>query len=237
MHQSPQRPFVPRVTPTRAQQAVVAADFAISPPFIPGADRARVAAFRREYAAEILADPLASLPTIEAFLDREAPALYPRAAEAPDDAVREALLAEEDELPPVEHFIDPLPAIGDFAGDGSVEAERDARALGETASDENALASASAEWGETDWQQYDWRSAAALGEPADSEASTAWATTDWDATGPRKHVNRPTPAQAIASALDQIAQQIREGELPIGGTAADPGSIAASLAALLRVNR
>ena len=47
-------------------------------------------------------------------------------------------------------------------------------------------------------------------------------------------------AQAIANALDQIAHQIREGDLTIpspGGALTDPGAIAATLAALLGVRR
>jgi hypothetical protein len=43
---------------------------------------------------------------------------------------------------------------------------------------------------------------------------------------------RPTAAQAIASALDQIAQRIRSGELAAGG-ATDPATLAATLAAIL----
>lgn len=94
-------------------------------------------------------------------------------------------------------------------------------------------------WGVDDWQQYDWRTAATLGEGVESQASNEWATTNWDAgtPGARKKLSA---AQAIANALDQIAQQIREGDLTIpspSGALTDPGTIAATLAGLLGVRR
>ena len=53
-------------------------------------------------------------------------------------------------------------------------------------------------------------------------------------------VSTNSAAQAIANALDQIAQQIREGGLTVpspGGALNDPRAIAATLAALLGVKR
>ena len=44
----PERPFVPRPTPSKGQPALGGADFALSRPFVPGADRARIAAARIE---------------------------------------------------------------------------------------------------------------------------------------------------------------------------------------------
>jgi hypothetical protein len=99
----------------------------------------------------------------------------------------------------------------------------------------NSLA---AEWADTDWQQYDWRSLASLGEGAEAAASTEWASTDWDANKPRAKDVHPTAAQAIASALDQIAQRIRDGELaPMPGMPTDPATIAATLAAILGIRQ
>lgn len=216
MQQPPERPFVPRQTPTKAQPAIGSADFTVSPPFVPGADRERMEALRLEYASDTRTAPAASLPPIEKFLDLSTP--NSAAAVAADEDALEEASVEEDELPPVEHFIDPLPAVEDFA----------------------AADTPAADWGETDWQRYDWRAAAALGESAsESEATTAWASTDWDSETPPPREPRPTAAQAIATALDQIAQRIRNGELalPSPGTASDPGAIAATLAALLGIRR
>jgi hypothetical protein len=216
VQQPPERPFVPRRTPTKAQPAIGSADFTVVRPFVPGADRERMEALRLEYASDTRSARAASLPPIEEFLD-----LAVGAASAPVAANSESLeepLVEEDELPPVEHFIDPLPAVEDFA----------------------AADIPAPDWGETDWQQYDWRAAAALGESSsESEATTAWATTDWDSETPRPRETKPTAAQAIATALDQIAQRIRNGELalPSPGTAADPSAMAATLAALLGIKR
>jgi hypothetical protein len=231
-----QRPFVPRITPTRAQPAVALADFAISRPFVPGADRDTMGSFSVPREEEFVSESAAIQP-IEAFLDRVAPPAYGRAAAAADDYAVEDAGVAEDELPPVEHFIDPLPAVDDFAAMEPVQPESRAISFGSLAAVEAVPDDPAGEWGETDWQRYDWRAAAALGESADTEASNAWATTDWDADGRRKKSTRPTPAQAIASALDEIAQRIREGDLPLGGTPTDPGSIAASLAALFGIKR
>jgi len=56
---------------------------------------------------------------------------------------------------------------------------------------------------------------------------------------PQKADRTKTPADAIAVALDQIAERIRNGDLslPGGGSVADPATIAATLAALLGVRR
>jgi hypothetical protein len=177
-------------------------DFALSRPFVPGAERERIASFGIETTVE----------------SRE---------ETPAEEY-----AAEDELPPVEHFIDPLPDVGDFAADATTGLQEDQTYGGADAPVEDAAAT---DWVETDWQQYDWRSAAALGDTGDNEASTAWAATEWDSSMPPVREPRPTPAQAIASALDQIAQRIRDGELPAPGGATDPKSIAATLAALLGI--
>ena len=93
-------------------------------------------------------------------------------------------------------------------------------------------------WLVDDWQQYDWRGAATLGDGVESQASNEWATTDWEVGTPGAR-SKPSAAQAIANALDQIALRIREAELtvPPPGALTDPGAIAATLAALLGVRR
>ncbi|HYN20312.1 MAG TPA: hypothetical protein VE078_05085, partial [Thermoanaerobaculia bacterium] len=110
---------------------------------------------------------------------------------------------------------------------------------GAVATDARPRDPSEAGWLETDWQHYDWRAAAALGESANDEATSAWATTDWDGAGAGARDPRPTAAQAIATALDEIARRIRDGELavPGRGAMADPATIAATLAAILGVKR
>jgi hypothetical protein len=236
VQQPPQRPYVPRHTPTRARPAIASAEFAVSRPYVPGADRERVEALRREYDADGLEEAGKPLPPIERFLDVAAPISAATETERDDDSFSERLAGEEDDLPPVEHFIDPLPAVGDFAANASVASDD---ALDYPNAQSHADDKSMPEWGETDWQRYDWRAAARLGETGDTEASTAWAATNWDAGMPRSKPGRPTPAQSIALALDELAQKIREGELapPSPGTITDPATIAATLAALLGIRR
>jgi hypothetical protein len=142
-----------------------------------------------------------------------------------------------DELPPVEHFIDPLPPVSAFApeSEGTV-ADGDASDYGVGQADSRH---AEGDWIEDDWQRYDWRAAAALGEEPETEASTEWAKTDWEVNAPVARERKPSAAEAVASALDQIAQRIREGELavPSPDMLSNPAAIAASLAALLGVKR
>jgi hypothetical protein len=164
------------------------------------------------------------LPPIEVFLDED---VFPG-----DEEVRE--------LPPVEHFLDPVPAIGSFApeADGAlIEESAVAVDYGSAAATDRPETEAG--WGVEDWQKYDWRAAATLGDAAESQASNEWAATDWDAGSPAAR-SKPSAAQALAAALDQIAQRIREGDLTVpspGGAVTDPGAIAATLAALLGVRR
>ena len=213
----PQRPFVPHRTPTKPEPAIGSADFAVTRPFVPGADRPRSDSFRSDsFRSESFTAQISNEGVEETRL-------------RPIELYLEAV-TEEEELPPVEHFIDPLPPVEDFAAEGVVDAVT-------MAADSPAPDPADG-WEETDWQQYDWRSVAALGDTSEtaSEASNAWATTNWDAEMPRR---KPSPEQDIASALDQIAQRIREGELPIPlpGAVSDPATIAATLAALLGMRR
>jgi hypothetical protein len=222
----PQRPFVPHRTPKAARPAITASEFRLYRPFLPGAENdaglmAAIPAATLERKEPELNVPLRP---IEDFLDTAA-----------------AIPAEPDELPPVEHFLDPLPIVEHFApnaesapSDSWPVESGDKAPIGERVADVSESG-----WIETDWQHYDWNSVAALGESAEREASNDWAKTDWDETAAPARDSRPTAAQAIATALDAIAQRIREGELAVAGSGAtpDPAKIAAAVAALLGVKR
>lgn len=193
----------------------------MSRPFVPGSSSEEVKAAPVNAAVEVAATQQRSrehLPPIEAFLDNE----------------------ESDELPPVEHFLDPLPAVGSFAPDADGALIDESAVAGDyTRATARARPATETGWVVDDWQQYDWRAAAALGDGAEAEASNEWATTDWGVAGPAARDNRQSAAHAFANALDQIAQRIREGELtvPPPGALTDPAAIAATLATLLGVRR
>ena len=235
MPQSPQRPYVPHRTPTRAQPAVSSADFSLSRPFVP--DAARLSGAVYESVVSISPDVESSVPSIDSFLVTPRPAPLPQ----PVDVYDEELTEEPEELPPLEHFLDPLPSITDFSGSVSQIQIADASDFPDTVAAADSPAAADTGWVETDWQRYDWQSIAALGdtERAQAEASNAWATTDWEVPPPRMAESARTPVDAIATALDKIAERIRNGDLgvPGAGDVADPATIAATLAALLGVRR
>ena len=135
--------------------------------------------------------------------------------------------------PPIEEYVDELPSIDEFAP-APVE-QQDWPSWGEP---ETPVESAD-QWQDAEWQGFDWGSAAGLGIGAgDVAAAQAWASTDWD--NPRDPV-RPTQsaAEALADALDQIVQRIRAGEvsLPAPKRVKDESAIAATLAALLGIQR
>jgi hypothetical protein len=223
--QKPQRPFVPHRTPKTARPTITASEFRLYRPFLPGSQRETVeSAATMTVAAAIEVQPASSvrLRPIQDFLASSPP--------PPGD--------ELFELPPVEHFLDPLPIVEQFAPDsgGALSDDWPASNDAVAAAGTQTVDQRESGWAETDWQSYDWRAAGALGEGPDAEASNAWASTDWDGKAPPRDP-RPTAAQAIASALDQIAQQIREGDLTVPGSASDPAKIAATLAALLGVKR
>jgi hypothetical protein len=233
VQQKPQRPFIPHRTPKASRPVTNHSDFRMGRPFVPGS-------FREvpEAAPITTVAPVAEgapvrvaqrtdrdqLSPIEVFLDDE---VFPGQD-------------EEHEPPPVEHFLDPLPAVGSFApdADGALMDESPVAADYASAPATGRL-EREAGWGVDDWQQYDWRAAATLGEGVESQASNEWATTNWDTATPGAR-KKLSAAQAIANALDQIAQQIREGDLTIpsqSGAVTNPGAISAALAALLGVKR
>jgi hypothetical protein len=222
--EQPQRPFVPHRTPKSARPTITSSEFRLYRPFLPGAERDVIESngpMRAAGSVERQAELTVPMRSIEEFLDTSV-----------DDF---------DELPPVEHFLDPLPAVEQFAPDAesALSDAWPAESVDVAAASPGGGEPSESGWIETDWQQYNWRAAAALGESAEREASNAWATTDWDGTVPRARDLRPTAAHAIATALDAIAQRIREGELAVPGSAAtaDPARIVAQLAAVLGVKQ
>ncbi len=243
MQQQPQRPFVPHLTPKSSPQAVARSEFRLSKPFVPGSPRREIVAATASAPVEVVAHQHqhqrgVELPSIEAFLDTSSRPAEPLVVELGDEYSSDS--TEDTTFPPVEHFLDPLPAIGDFAPGAAGALMEDF----ESTEDYDATAPANGAatetgWVEDDWQQYDWRAAARLGDGVEAEASNDWAATDWDVGPPPRRADKPSAAQAIANALDQIAQRIREGDLsvPPPGALTDPAAIAATLAALLGVRR
>lgn len=229
----PLRPFIPHPTPNKPRPAAELAEFRLSRPFVPGSESTVAAPSGPPQHAGAGGDSVAELPGIEEFLQIEPPvraAIVETAQEAYED------FEEPDELPPVEHFLDPLPPVSNFADEfptGYATDEAPSEPAGEGVGDGG--------WLEDAWQKYDWRAAASLGETGESEASNAWAETDWGSIARLADASRPTAAQAIASALDEIARRIREGELVVppsaAGTVPDPTSIAATLASLLGIRK
>jgi hypothetical protein len=240
--QNPQRPFVPHRTPKSARPTITTSEFRLYRPFVPGAEREVIESNGPVRAADFVESQAElSLPmrSIQDYLDAKVPA--PTAYSHPGNPYESESDDERDELPPVEHFLDPLPIVQDFApgAEGALADAWPAESVGVGPTGASSGDPSAAGWLETDLQHYDWRAAAALGESADRDASNAWATTDWDGTVPRARDLRPTAANAIATALDAIAQRIREGELAVPGSAAttDPAKLAAQLAALLGVKQ
>jgi hypothetical protein len=204
---------------------------------VAGAERQQVEPVQREVTGESQPQSAGSLESIEDYLHATAPTPVAVARESRDPDFESGFDEASAELPPLEHFLDPLPLVEEFEREGA-NPFNDTNALGDAGIaarviEPNSLA---AEWANTDWQQYDWRSLASLGEGAEAAASTEWASTDWDANRPRAKDVHPTAAQAIANALDLIAQRIRDGELaPMPGMPTDPATIAATLAAILGI--
>ena len=214
MPEIPQRPFVPRRTPKSSRQLESAPEFRLSRPFVPGSPRHAEAPIASQAEPPVARDVVATQSLREYSSE---------------------LVDNGDELPPIEHFLDPLPGVDAFAPDAE-------GALADASTEEFSPAGGGGDeagWLADSWQQYDWRAAASLGDGPETDASNEWATTDWDTGTPVARAQKNNPADAIASALDQIARRIREGEFAVASpeALADPATIAATLAALLGVRR
>lgn len=234
---SPHRPFVPHRTPKNARSSTGSSEFRLARPYVPGAERQEVAPAQGAVTGESQPQSAGSLQPIDDYLHARVRTPAPVARESTEVEFPSDYDEASAELPPLEHFLDPLPPVEEFEREGANPFD-DSNTAGDAGIaarviEPNSLA---AEWANTDWQQYDWRSLASLGEGAEAAASTDWASTDWEANQPRAKDQRPTAAQAIASALDQIAQRIRDGELtPMPGMPTDPASMAATLAKILGI--
>jgi hypothetical protein len=203
---------------------------------VPGAAKLSTEATTERYAA---------LPSIDEFIQTDSEQSVSYASQG-DGLDFSGDTQSSYDLPPVEHFLDPLPPVGSLAPEQEGLMMADAPEIadtGETSAQYQGEASdvfglEESGWVDTGWQQFDWSGAAALGEGS-AEASDAWSETDWETTGTPVREFRETAAQAIANALDQIAHRIRNGELvvPTPNLASDPAAIAATLAALLGVRR
>jgi hypothetical protein len=154
----------------------------------------------------------------------------------------------EPEIPSIDEFLDrtppipPMPPIERFAPTPPVEEPRESE-WPSWSGESHEVAPPPAvppsdAWTGSDWQGYDWDSAARLGATPPDPAAEAWASTDWNE--PRgSQQSRLSAAEALARALDQIAQRIRAGELRVPGpdTVQDDAAIAATFAALLGIRR
>ena len=246
----PERPFVPHRTPKTAKPVGTQSEFRLSRPFVPGSGVASLTDAGTSDAAFVAGltmgrgEVAANLQPIEDFVRSREELEVENASVRVGSSFESDALDAADDLPPIEHFVDPLPQVDAFApADEQIYGAqpRPSSEYSQLSDGAGGAGRAEAEWGETDWQQYDWRSAAALGETgnADDEASVAWAATDWEGRLPVSRPGGRGTADAIASALDEIAQRIRNGDLslPSAATATDPAAIAATLAALLGVKR
>lgn len=238
MQQKPQRPFVPHRTPKSSTGLATSSEFRLSRPFVPEAGQARSMVGMFANAAEPTPVESHREPTlrgIEEFVHTYSEARTQATIDA-QETYGSPLEEDEYELPPIEHFTDPLPAVESFApGNGTMIEGADA--MDYTSVGTSPPVPGSAGWVEEDWQNFDWRAAAALGDAPDAEATNDWASTDWDAASPLPRERRPSAAQAIAHALDNIARRIRDGDIAPAeeGELGDPTVIAAKLAALLGV--
>lgn len=265
MPNSPHRPFVPKRTPPEKRAPASESEFRVAPPFVHGGPKSHtrtapateqprpvssIADFLAMDATPVavehpapIADFLASEapPPVEAAGETGAAWAEPQsiddfaADEASFDYAASADASESYDLPPIEHFTDPMvQEESSVGGDYGFALDDPFAELPLPATSDEQV------WEERDWQQYDWRSAAALGEAGDPAAISAWAQTDWDNPASAARDVRESAAQAIADALDGIARRIREGDLVIPQPPAavpDPATIAATLAALLGVRR
>jgi hypothetical protein len=151
----------------------------------------------------------------------------------------------EDDLPPIEQFLDEYPSIEDYLAEEPEEIPQVPVAVGTPVD-----ASAAAGWAGADWQSYDWNGIAHLATPpiarpavnAELAGSGGWPDAGSVSTrllGDTLSVTSAgsSSAEEVARALDDIARRIRSGELTIDQFRSSPpeAAMAAALAAMLRL--
>ena len=222
---SPDRPFVPHRTPKTARPVMNATEFRLARPFVAGAENvspeivqaAPIAAARPESAPAFQprAESGPALQPIEDFLHRPMQSAPPVAPESTVDDFPSDFDEDSGELPPVNIFSIPCLQVEDFVPEAQ-SFRRGARPSPKTLPASQRLEPRGG--GQTDWQQCDWRSLAALGEGGESAASNDWATTDWDEAAPlrtRREGCAANGAQAIVRARSDRAED-QEWELSAG---------------------
>ena len=154
MPHKPQRPFVPHRTPAAQARSVVPQSFRLPRPFVPPGvsvtpdnesktAKPATTIARDEPSRAVIPVTVPTLPGIEEFFDE---------LNYQDEA---------DQLPPIEHFVDPLPDVGGFAPEYGLEAEPGESLPGpELPADEAGRSG----WVAAGWQEYNWGAAAELGE-------------------------------------------------------------------------
>lgn len=178
----------------------------------------------------------------------------PRFAPFAAPAVRPRVIPEgaadppsEDELPPIEQFLDEFPSIDDYLADeheefAPVPVAVDSPVDRPEGDDEG--------WGITGWQSYDWQGVSALATPAaerhalqvEENAGSDWPEPETFTTqsiGDTLSVTSAgaSSAEEVARALDDIARRIRSGEVTIDEFRSMPpeAAMAAAIAAMLRL--
>jgi hypothetical protein len=149
----------------------------------------------------------------------------------------------EDDLPPIEQFLDEFPSIDDYLAD-----EQEVPSPPEFLFDDQPPEPEG--WAGGDWHSYDWQGVAALATPpaarpalqAELGAGTGWPGGEPMTTqsiGDTLSVSSAgaSSAEEVARALDDIARRIRSGELTIDQFRSSPpeAAMAAALAAMLRL--
>ncbi len=145
----------------------------------------------------------------------------------------------EEQLPPIDDFLDELPPIDDFLASDELVAEP---VLDDYPPEVVAVIETEQGWAAGDWQSYDWSSVSALNRSTSSavDSSDAWSELDWPdpvaSTSSQTRSEHPS-ADEIADALSGMAHRIRTGELMIDNLHGTPpeAAMAAALAVLLRM--
>lgn len=154
-----------------------------------------------------------------------------------------AVPTESPGVPSIGEFLDELPSITEFLATNVETYAEDLPATEEFATDEYDADG----WAIADWQTFDWSSLGSLARRRENAAAAAnWTATEWApedegaygvTEGAYEFSESESHADEVASALNDIADRIRSGELAIDKFHGTPpeAAMAAALAALLRM--